>query len=156
MLQYSDNILKGFATSLSIIIAFLASVILFNFHITLTFVLGAVTVLAATWMYNQPDSKDETISVARTVHGPYGSPMRPEEPLLGYPQDPNGHKKQSSLGGLSDFIGRGGEKLMRGASLGRTLFGEEEEENMPLAGNSRDGSAESPIELQSVKESYPR
>ena len=55
VIKYSDNILKGFATSLSIIISFLASVVLFGDQITLSFMIGATTVLAATAMYNQPD-----------------------------------------------------------------------------------------------------
>lgn len=54
VIKYSDNILKGFATSLSIVISFLASVALFDFQITFTFVLGSVIVLIATWLYNQP------------------------------------------------------------------------------------------------------
>ena len=55
VIKYADNILKGFATSLSIVISFLASVVLFNFQMTLTFILGSTVVLVATWMYNQPD-----------------------------------------------------------------------------------------------------
>ncbi|KAF9557156.1 hypothetical protein CPC08DRAFT_725287 [Agrocybe pediades] len=54
VIKYSDNILKGFATSLSIVFSFLASVALFDFRITPSFVIGASTVLCATWMYNQP------------------------------------------------------------------------------------------------------
>ena len=53
VIKYSDNILKGFATSLSIVISFLASVALFDFKMTITFVLGSVIVLLATWLYNQ-------------------------------------------------------------------------------------------------------
>ena len=53
VIKYSDNILKGFATSLSIVISFLASVTLFNFKMTITFVLGSTIVLIATWLYNQ-------------------------------------------------------------------------------------------------------
>ncbi|RPD80051.1 nucleotide-sugar transporter, partial [Lentinus tigrinus ALCF2SS1-7] len=56
VIKYADNILKGFATSLSIVISFLASVALFNFQMTLTFVLGSTVVLVATWMYNQPEA----------------------------------------------------------------------------------------------------
>ncbi|KAI0647036.1 nucleotide-sugar transporter-domain-containing protein [Trametes meyenii] len=56
VIKYADNILKGFATSLSIVISFLASVALFNFQMTVTFVLGSTVVLVATWMYNQPDA----------------------------------------------------------------------------------------------------
>ena len=53
VIKYADNILKGFATSLSIIISCLVSVALFNFPLTFTFTLGASVVLVATWMYNQ-------------------------------------------------------------------------------------------------------
>ena len=52
VIKYSDNILKGFATSLSIVISFLASVALFDFKMTITFVLGSVIVLIATWLYS--------------------------------------------------------------------------------------------------------
>ncbi|KAJ7020793.1 nucleotide-sugar transporter-domain-containing protein [Mycena alexandri] len=41
VIKYWDNIMKGCATSLSIILSFLASVALFDFRITLSFVLGA-------------------------------------------------------------------------------------------------------------------
>jgi len=54
VIKYSDNILKGFATSLSIVISFLASIALFDFQITFTFILGSMIVLTATWLYNQP------------------------------------------------------------------------------------------------------
>jgi UDP-sugar transporter A1/2/3 len=53
VIKYSDNILKGFATSLSIVISFLASVLLFSFRISFTFILGSGVVLIATWLYNQ-------------------------------------------------------------------------------------------------------
>ena len=53
VIKYADNILKGFATSLSIVISCLASVALFNFPLTFTFAIGASVVLAATWMYSQ-------------------------------------------------------------------------------------------------------
>lgn len=65
VIKYSDNILKGFATSLSIVLSFLASVALFGFHITPSFVVGASTVLAATWLYNQPEAADSaTVATA--------------------------------------------------------------------------------------------
>lgn len=53
VIKYSDNILKGFATSLSIVISFLASVALFDFKMSITFVIGSLIVLVATWLYNQ-------------------------------------------------------------------------------------------------------
>lgn len=57
VIKYSDNILKGFATSLSIVASFLASVALFNHHMSFPFVLGSTIVLNATWMYNQNPKK---------------------------------------------------------------------------------------------------
>lgn len=55
VIKYSDNILKGFATSLSIVISSLASVALFNFTLTFSFLMGSGIVLAATMLYSQPD-----------------------------------------------------------------------------------------------------
>ncbi|KAF7338228.1 hypothetical protein MVEN_02048000 [Mycena venus] len=64
VIKYSDNILKGFATSLSIVISFLASVALFDFQITLTFVTGSLIVVFATWLYNHQPKRSESISWA--------------------------------------------------------------------------------------------
>ncbi|KAJ7097828.1 nucleotide-sugar transporter-domain-containing protein [Mycena belliarum] len=61
VIKYSDNILKGFATSLSIVISFLASVALFDFQITFTFILGSFIVLIATWLYNHQPKRSESI-----------------------------------------------------------------------------------------------
>jgi UDP-sugar transporter A1/2/3 len=67
VIKYSDNILKGFATSLSIVISFLASVALFDFQITFTFLLGSVVVLIATWLYNQPGRSSGTSRLGYSV-----------------------------------------------------------------------------------------
>ncbi|OCH85691.1 nucleotide-sugar transporter, partial [Obba rivulosa] len=56
VIKYADNILKGFATSLSIVLAFFASAALFGFRMSPSFLAGASVVLAASWMYNQPDA----------------------------------------------------------------------------------------------------
>lgn len=52
----SAQILKGFATSISIVISSVASVILFDFPITPGFVMGASTVLGSTMIYNKPSA----------------------------------------------------------------------------------------------------
>ncbi|CAD6564213.1 MAG: hypothetical protein CYPHOPRED_003221 [Cyphobasidiales sp. Tagirdzhanova-0007] len=57
VIKYSDNIAKGFATSLSIIISFAAGVILFQFPVTLPFLVGCSIVLASTYYYNQPEGE---------------------------------------------------------------------------------------------------
>ncbi|KAK7020544.1 nucleotide-sugar transporter-domain-containing protein [Favolaschia claudopus] len=64
VIKYSDNILKGFATSLSIVISFMASVALFDFQITLTFVTGSLIVVLATWLYNHQPKRSESFSWA--------------------------------------------------------------------------------------------
>ncbi|XP_076000555.1 solute carrier family 35 member A3b [Genypterus blacodes] len=52
VIKYADNILKGFATSLSIITSTLISYFLLDdFHQTSVFFLGAVLVIAATFLY---------------------------------------------------------------------------------------------------------
>ncbi|PPQ87596.1 hypothetical protein CVT26_015028 [Gymnopilus dilepis] len=76
VIKYSDNILKGFATSLSIVLSFLASVALFDFRITPSFIIGATTVLAATWMYNQPAAPVEKLPV------PASAPASPKEKIF--------------------------------------------------------------------------
>ncbi|KAG8945645.1 hypothetical protein FRC04_000606 [Tulasnella sp. 424] len=53
VIKYADKIMKSFATSLSIIISLLASVALFNFSITVPFVVASSIALAATWFYDQ-------------------------------------------------------------------------------------------------------
>ncbi|KAL1131282.1 hypothetical protein AAG570_010900 [Ranatra chinensis] len=51
VVKYADNILKGFATSLAIVISCVASVYLFGFHITFTFVFGAACVMFSIFLY---------------------------------------------------------------------------------------------------------
>ncbi|CAG8458598.1 8569_t:CDS:1 [Scutellospora calospora] len=60
VVKYADNILKGFATSISIIISFIASVYLFDFPVTGTFLIGSVMVLIATYTYSKPDFKPDS------------------------------------------------------------------------------------------------
>ncbi|XP_075218802.1 UDP-galactose transporter isoform X3 [Lycorma delicatula] len=58
VVKYADNILKGFATSLAIIISCIASVYLFDFNITLQFIFGALLVMASIFLYNvRPKTK---------------------------------------------------------------------------------------------------
>lgn len=53
VMKYSDNILKGFSTSLSIIISSVASVYIFNFQLTGQFILGASLVIASIFLYGK-------------------------------------------------------------------------------------------------------
>lgn len=57
VIKYADNILKGFATSLSIILSTIASIFLFNFVPTIYFLLGSILVFLATYLYSMPDKE---------------------------------------------------------------------------------------------------
>jgi UDP-sugar transporter A1/2/3 len=113
VIKYSDNILKGFATSLSIVISFLASVALFDFHITPSFIIGASTVLSATWIYNRPPAKEPIIIVTgqsgNSTKGASfpGLPVEKDEPILGQ----FGRKKPSPFSSprvITSALGLGG------------------------------------------------
>ncbi|KAI8339696.1 nucleotide-sugar transporter-domain-containing protein [Chlamydoabsidia padenii] len=51
VVKYADNILKGFATSISIILSSLVSVWFFNFTLSGTFILGTALVIYSTYLY---------------------------------------------------------------------------------------------------------
>lgn len=52
---YADNIMKNFATSVSILISAVASVYFFQFVLRANFMMGAMVVLFATYLYSLPD-----------------------------------------------------------------------------------------------------
>lgn len=56
VVKYADNILKGFATSLSIIISCIAAVFLFGFQISLMFTFGAALVIVSIYLYGKPQA----------------------------------------------------------------------------------------------------
>uniref|UniRef100_A0A914V7E2 UDP-galactose translocator n=1 Tax=Plectus sambesii TaxID=2011161 RepID=A0A914V7E2_9BILA len=53
VIKYADNILKGFATSVSILVSCVASVFLFNFYPTNQFAIGTVLVMASIYVYSK-------------------------------------------------------------------------------------------------------
>ncbi|KAK9236619.1 nucleotide-sugar transporter-domain-containing protein [Lipomyces kononenkoae] len=55
--NFADNIAKNFATSISILISFIASVYFFDFVVTANFVLGSILVLIATYLYSKPERR---------------------------------------------------------------------------------------------------
>ncbi|KAF2426589.1 nucleotide-sugar transporter [Tothia fuscella] len=61
VVNYADNIAKNFATSISIIISFVVSVWIFDFSITINFLLGMVIVLYATYLYSSPDRRPSSM-----------------------------------------------------------------------------------------------
>lgn len=57
VVKFADNILKGFATSLAIIISAVASMYLFDFHLTVQFTAGAALVIGSIFLYGYDPSK---------------------------------------------------------------------------------------------------
>ncbi|KAB0802777.1 hypothetical protein PPYR_04963 [Photinus pyralis] len=57
VVKYADNILKGFATSLAIVISCIASIYLFNFVLTFQFFLGAIFVIFSIFLYGYVPEK---------------------------------------------------------------------------------------------------
>lgn len=57
VVKYADNILKGFATSLAIIISCIASIFLFKFYLTFQFAIGALLVIASIFLYGYDPTK---------------------------------------------------------------------------------------------------
>lgn len=53
VVKFANNILKGFATSMAIVISTMASIFLFNFELTPAFVFGASLVICSVMMYNK-------------------------------------------------------------------------------------------------------
>ncbi|KAI8617353.1 UDP-N-acetylglucosamine transporter-like protein [Chytriomyces sp. MP71] len=69
VVKYADNILKGFATSISIILSAVASVFLFDFQISLSFCVGASIVLYATHLYGLPDATKQEYTQVKQMEG---------------------------------------------------------------------------------------
>ncbi|GAX28156.1 solute carrier family 35 (UDP-sugar transporter), member A1/2/3 [Fistulifera solaris] len=57
VVKYADNVLKVFAASFSIVLSSVISAILFDFHPTSSFVMGASLVILATILYAAPEKK---------------------------------------------------------------------------------------------------
>ncbi|XP_033942022.1 UDP-galactose translocator-like [Pseudochaenichthys georgianus] len=62
VVKYADNILKGFATSFSIIVSTVTSIYLFGFHVDLLFTVGAGLVIGAVYMYSLPKAAPSSSS----------------------------------------------------------------------------------------------
>jgi len=57
VIKYADNIVKGFATSIAIIVSTVMSVVFFGFQIQTSFVVGAALVISAVYLYSLPAPK---------------------------------------------------------------------------------------------------
>lgn len=57
VIKYADNILKGFATSLAIVISCVASIYIFDFELSFQFVFGAAFVIFSIFLYGHVPKK---------------------------------------------------------------------------------------------------
>ncbi|KAM4063199.1 nucleotide-sugar transporter [Hirsutella rhossiliensis] len=67
VIRDADNIVKNFATSISIVISFIVSVWVFEFTVTVTFLLGTSLVLLATYLYSIPERSRHRPPAVRIV-----------------------------------------------------------------------------------------
>lgn len=72
VVKYSDNVLKGFATSVAIILSTVVSVFLFDSAVNLSLCVGIALVIAATYLYTregqpQPSAKALLLPVTNVV-----------------------------------------------------------------------------------------
>ncbi|KAM6151804.1 UDP-galactose translocator isoform 3-T3 [Rhynchocyon petersi] len=79
VVKYADNILKGFATSLSIVLSTVASIRLFGFHVDPLFALGAGLVIGAVYLYSLPRGTAKSIA-STSVSGPCMHQQPPGQP----------------------------------------------------------------------------
>lgn len=63
VVKYADNILKGFATSLAIIISCIASIYIFDFVLTFQFACGASLVIFSIFLYGYTPKKAGSVGV---------------------------------------------------------------------------------------------
>ncbi|XP_006903388.1 PREDICTED: UDP-galactose translocator isoform X3 [Elephantulus edwardii] len=78
VVKYADNILKGFATSLSIVLSTVASIRLFGFHVDPLFALGAGLVIGAVYLYSLP--RGTAKSTSTSTFGPCMHQQPPGQP----------------------------------------------------------------------------
>lgn len=58
VVKYADNILKGFSTSLAIVLSCVVSIYAFHFHLTMKFAIGALLVICSIFLYSKPPANN--------------------------------------------------------------------------------------------------
>lgn len=104
VIKYADNILKGFATSLSIILSTAVSVFVFDFVVTGYFLIGSLTVVAATYMYGMPEKKPSSELSGRigvveehSAKGDEEEAAVPMLPVQDYDRDDTGIEREKTV-----------------------------------------------------------
>ena len=115
VIKYADNILKGFATSLSIILSTVASVFIFNFVITIYFLIGSALVFFATYLYSKPESSRPVPKTEK------------QSSMLGCDEDDEKrHAQQSRFKDDSDVESTGTRSREHSRTRRKSDFGEKE------------------------------
>jgi len=67
VVQYADNLLKGFAVCLGIILSALVSVVLFNYKLTLAFAVGVLLVFISILLYGYPQTPTNSSTSSKAI-----------------------------------------------------------------------------------------
>jgi solute carrier family 35 (UDP-sugar transporter), member A1/2/3 len=73
VVKYTDNIAKGFATSVSIIVSSVVSAAFLHFELTTVFITGASIVILSVLLYSDPDRAATSPGAGAVAGGPGGS-----------------------------------------------------------------------------------
>jgi len=65
VVRYADNILKGFATSISILVSVIVSMIWLGWQPTWGFVIGATLVMGSTYVYGREEAAKSTTTMGK-------------------------------------------------------------------------------------------
>jgi len=65
VIKYADNIIKGFATSIAIVVSTVLSIFLFGFEIKPLFVFGSILVISAVYLYSLPPKQVHRTPVSK-------------------------------------------------------------------------------------------
>jgi solute carrier family 35 (UDP-sugar transporter), member A1/2/3 len=76
VVKYADNILKGFATSMAIVLSCIVSIYLFSFQLTLQFTFGTILVIISVFLYGHDPNKNKSLKKTSDIRDD-------EEKLLG-------------------------------------------------------------------------
>lgn len=80
VVKYADNILKGFATSLAILLSCIVSIYLFSFQLTLQFALGTMLVIVSVFLYGyDPNTKSKSLKKTSNIRDDEEA-LLPDEP----------------------------------------------------------------------------
>lgn len=65
VIKYADNIIKGFATSIAIVVSTILSIFLFGFQLQPLFVFGSILVISAVYLYSLPPKSVQRTPVSK-------------------------------------------------------------------------------------------